>query len=289
MLENERVGTDVAAGVWTMTATPIRVHVVAGGFPPGKHAGHDMDYARMRILQALQANENVHATVSSDFTDCHKWVRDCQLLVSYVAGPFADEGETGVIRDWMADGGRWLALHGSTGGKAVRIDGSSRRRTVKMPYHDALGGFFMTHPPIREFTVDVKDANHPLTYKLPSSFPVQDEPYMVEVIHPETQVLLTTTEIETPPHVGEIYGDDASLLADGKSRALGFVRPVGKGAVAYIAPGHCHSPLTNIQTSVDASISPDGVSPPTFRGPWNTEAYEQLFQNAIDWGTGIDR
>ena len=29
-------------------STPIRVHVVAGGFPPGKHAGHDIDYARMR-------------------------------------------------------------------------------------------------------------------------------------------------------------------------------------------------------------------------------------------------
>ena len=46
--------------------TPIRVHVIAGGFPPGKHTGHDIDYARMRILQALQSNENVHATVSSD-------------------------------------------------------------------------------------------------------------------------------------------------------------------------------------------------------------------------------
>ena len=43
-------------------STPIRVHVVAGGFPPGKHAGHDIDYARMRILMALQSNEDVHAT-----------------------------------------------------------------------------------------------------------------------------------------------------------------------------------------------------------------------------------
>ena len=137
-------------------STPIRVHVVAGGFPPGKHAGHDIDYARMRILMALQSNEDVHATVSSDFTDCHKWIADCQLLVCYVAGPFADDHETGVIRDWLGEGGRWLALHGSTGGKAERIgreDG--RRRMAKMDYHEALGGFFMTHPPIREMTVKV--------------------------------------------------------------------------------------------------------------------------------------
>ena len=99
---------------------PIRVHVVAGGFPPGKHAGHDIDYARMRILQALQSNEDVHATVSSDFTDCDKWIADCQLLVCYVAGPFADEHQNGVILDWLNDGGRWLALHGSTGGMPER-------------------------------------------------------------------------------------------------------------------------------------------------------------------------
>ena len=180
-------------------STPIRVHVVAGGFPPGKHAGHDIDYARMRILMALQSNEDVHATVSSDFTDCHKWIADCQLLVCYVAGPFADDHETGVIRDWLGEGGRWLALHGSTGGKAERIgreDG--RRRMAKMDYHEALGGFFMTHPPIREMTVKVADHNHPLTYNLPSTFTVQDEPYMVEVIHPDTQVLLSTEDIEKP-------------------------------------------------------------------------------------------
>lgn len=270
-------------------STPIRVHVVAGGFPPGQHAGHDIDYARMRILTALQANENVHTTVSGDFTDCHKWIRDAHLLICYVAGPFADEYQTGVIRDWLGDGGRWLALHGSSGGKAERIgreDG--RRRWVKTDYHEALGGFFLTHPPIQEMNVSVADSNHPLTYNLPSSFPVQDEPYMVEVMHPDTQVLLTTEDITSPPYVDEIYGGDSALLPDGKSHALGFARKVGEGEVAYIAPGHCHTPLTNVQRSVHESISADHVPPLRFRGPWETEAYEQLLQNAIAWGTGVN-
>ena len=270
-------------------STPIRVHVVAGGFPLGKHAGHDIAYARMRILQALQSNEDVHATVGSDSTDCHKWIADCQLLVCYVAGPFADDHEAGVILDWLDDGGRWLALHGSTGGKAERIDREDgRRRMAKMPYHETLGGFFMTHPPIREMNVTVADHNHVLTHNLPDSFFVKDEPYMIEVIHPDTQILLTTTDIEAPAFVDEIYGSDLSLLPGGKSHALGFARNVGKGAVAYIAPGHCHSPLTNGQTSVHESISPDGVVPLHFRGPWETEPYEQLLKNAIAWGTGVE-
>ena len=30
-----------------------RAHVVAGGFPPGSSAGHDHDYARLRLLTLL--------------------------------------------------------------------------------------------------------------------------------------------------------------------------------------------------------------------------------------------
>ena len=31
-----------------------RVHLITGGFPPGSPAGHDMDYARLRLLQLLK-------------------------------------------------------------------------------------------------------------------------------------------------------------------------------------------------------------------------------------------
>ncbi len=269
-----------------MSTTPIRAHLVAGGFPPGQHAGHDMDFARMQLLQALQSNENVHATVSNDFTDCNKWIRDCQFLITYVAGPYADDEQTAVIQDWMNEGGRWLGLHGSSGGKAVRIEGSPMRRWVKSSYHDALGSFFLTHPPIRELTVDVSAQSHPLTANLPSSFRIQDEPYMIEVIHPDTEVLLTTSEIEAPQYVAEIYGEDSSLLPDGKNRALGYVRQVGKGAVAYFAPGHCHTPTTNVQVTVASNVDADHVVPLHFRGAWDSEFYRQILKNAIDWGTG---
>ena len=262
--------------------TPIRVHVIVGGFPPGSHAGHDMDYARVRILQALQADERVHATVGSDFTDCPKWIRDCQLLVTYVAGPFADEPTTGVIRDWLADGGRWLGLHGSAGGKAVRVEGQGARRMVKAPYHEALGAFFLTHPPVRDFEVTVADRGHVLTDKLPPSFAIRDEPYWIEVQHPETRVLLTMDLPDAPAgHYAMVYDEDTTLLPDGRSRALGIVRDVGKGGVAYFAPGHCQTPVNRAAIGV-------GDDQPAFRGPWETTAYRQLLSNALAWGAGIE-
>ena len=268
-----------------MTATRIRAHVITGGFPVGQHAGHDMDYARMRILETLQTNENVHTTVANDFTDCGKWLKDCQLLITYTAGPYADDEQTTVIQEWMSNGGRWVAFHGSSGGKAVRVEGKAMRRWVKTSYHEALGSFFLTHPPIREFTVNVIDQDHPLTRGLPASYVTQDEPYMIEIIHDDTQLLLTTSDIKAPAYVEEIYGKDSSLLPDGKNRALGYVRQVGKGAVAYFAGGHCHTPTTNVQVTVASNIDADHVVPLSFRGAWNTEPFQQLLRNAIEWGT----
>ncbi|MBF69024.1 MAG: hypothetical protein CMQ29_15200 [Gammaproteobacteria bacterium] len=263
---------------------PIRAHLVVGGFPVGQHAGHDMDFARLQILSALQGLGNVHVSVCNDFTDCSKWLADCQLLITYVAGPFADDEQTTALNTWLKAGGRWLALHGSSGGKAVRVEGKLQRRWVKTSYHEALGSFFLTPPPIMEFNVKVENADHPLMKGLPASFSVQDEPYMIEVIHPDTELLLTTTDIDTPDYVPDIYGSDSSLLPDGKRRALGYVRTVGKGAVAYFSFGHCHTPTTNVQVTVDTTISDDRSVPLDFHGVWATDNFKTLLGNALEWG-----
>ncbi|MCB1743597.1 MAG: ThuA domain-containing protein [Gammaproteobacteria bacterium] len=263
-----------------------RVHVVVGGFPVGKHAGHDMDYARFKLLAGLQEHPQVHATVSGDFTDCQKWIGDCQFLITYVAGPYADDEQAAMLEDWLARGGRWLALHGTCGGKAVRTGRpDNRRRWVRARHHDVLGSFFLTHPPIMAMNVNVEVPDHPLTRGLPASFEMRDEPYMVELTDPaHSTVLLTTQDIDAPGYVQEIYGADSSLLPDGRSRALGYVREVGEGAVAYFSFGHCHTPSTNVQRTVHASIATDNVPPLTFKGVWETSVFEQLMRNALAWG-----
>ena len=45
-----------------------RVHVIAGGYPPGALGGHDMDYARLRLLGMLEEH-GLLATVGNDFSD----------------------------------------------------------------------------------------------------------------------------------------------------------------------------------------------------------------------------
>src|SRR4051794_36836006 len=111
-----------------------RAHLIAGGFPAGAHAGHDHDYARLRLL-GLLAETGVAASVANDFADVEKWLPVSRLLITYVAGPYPDTAQCSALRQWLEAGGHWLALHGTSGGRAVRVEGARGRRTVKTDHH----------------------------------------------------------------------------------------------------------------------------------------------------------
>jgi type 1 glutamine amidotransferase len=265
--------------------TAGRVHLIAGGFPPGSQAGHDHDYARLRLLTLLNERD-IPASVANDFADVGKWLPGSGLLITYVAGPYPDADQCRAMREWLESGGRWLALHGTSGGRAQRVEGARQRRTVKMEHHALLGGYFLTHPPIREIRVEIRDPDSPLTQGLGTSFVVEDEPYFVELQDPASTRILLTADYgpgTTSPVIGALYPTDTSLLPDGRTRVLGYSKEVGKGGVAYVALGHCHNPAIHATRNRD----PADRTPPRFHGPWETEAFVRLLRNAIAWG--VDR
>ncbi len=264
-----------------------RCHLVAGGFPPGSSAAHDMDYARLRILECLGEAPGVHTTTASDFSDLERWLPDSCLLITYVAGPYPNQEQNLALRNWLEAGGRWVGLHGTSGGKAARVGSNGARKMVKLDHHQTLGSFFLNHPPIRRFRVEVPDRTHPLTKGLPASFDVEDELYLLELQDPSACQVLLTTELEEDPSprgFGFVYDRDTSALADRRTRVLGYTKAIGRGAVSYFALGHCHSPTTNSQPFVDASIEASGKTPLEFRGSWETAPFQRLLRNAVHWG-----
>jgi hypothetical protein len=78
--------------------------------------------------------------------------------------------------------------------------------------------------------------------------------------------------------VGPLYGSDTSLQPDGRTRVIGYTRPIGKGDVTYIALGHCHN-------AASREGRPVVEGQPTFRGSWENDAFNTLLRNAIAWGT----
>jgi hypothetical protein len=261
---------------------PHRAHLITGGFPPGSPAGHDHDYARLRLLQLL-GEQNVPASVANDFADIEKWLPVSRLLITYVAGPYPDAAQCRAIQGWLEAGGHWLGLHGTSGGRAERVDGVRQRRTVKTEHHAILGSRFLTHPPLCRFRVDVTE--HPLTRGVGPSFEVEDEPYFIELQDPgSTQILLTADygPEAVSPSVATLYGSDTSLQQDGKTRVLGYTRRVGSGGVTYFVFGHCHNPATRAGRAPD----PTDTTPATFRAPWENAAITTLLNNAIAQGAG---
>jgi uncharacterized protein len=267
------------------SSQPDRAHVIAGGFPPGSMAGHDHDYARLKLL-ALLAEREIPASVANDFADLEKWLPVSRLLITYVAGPYPEAAQCRALRQWLEAGGHWVALHGTSGGRAERVEGTRQRRTVKSAHHALLGSFFLTHPPIREFRVEVCDPASPLTQGLGGSFVVEDEPYFIELQDPGATHILLTAEYgpdAVSPAIGTLYPADTSLLPDGQTRVIGYSRDLGAGGVAYFALGHCHNPAIR---AARAFIDPADTTPDTFRAPWETAAFVQLLRNAILWGIG---
>ena len=128
------------------------------------------------------------------------------------------------------------------------------------------------------------NAESPLTRGLGASFVVEDEPYFIELQDPASTQILLTAEYganAASPVVGALYPSDTSLQADGKTRVIGYTKPVGRGGVTYYALGHCHNPAIR---AARAFTDPADKTPPTFRVPWETEGFVTLLRNAIAWG-----
>lgn len=258
-----------------------RAHVVAGGFPPGSSAGHDHDFARLRLLSLL-AERQVPASVANDFADLERWLAVSRLLISYVAGPYPNAEQCALLRSWLEAGGHWLALHGTSGGRAERVEGLTQRRTVRTEHHDLLGCMFLTHPPACRFRVDVNDGHHPLTKGLDVAFEVEDEPYFIELRDRASTKILLTADFGSAgdwPVVKQLYGADTSVQSDGRTRVLGYTREMGTGAITYLALGHCHNPYSRTGRPAGAG----SASPATFKGPWEQRPFMTLLGNAIDW------
>ena len=264
---------------------PNHAHLIAGGFPPGSLTGHDHDYARLRLL-GLLIEQAIPASVGNDFADVEKWLQVSRLLITYVAGPYPDSAQCAAMQQWLQAGGHWLALHGTSGGKAERVEGMRSRRTVKSAHHALLGGYFLTHPPIRRFRVDVVDRDHPITRGIGASFEVDDEPYFVELQDPGSTRVLLTAEYgpdAVSKSIGTIYPSDTSLQADGRTHVLGYTRAVGDGGVTYFALGHCHNPAIRAARDADAA----DPTPATFHGAWQSDAFITLLRNTIGWAREV--
>ena len=88
-------------------STPRRAHLIAGGFPSGSHAGHDHDYARLRLL-GLLAEGDLPASTANDFADVERWLL-VEPAADHVRGRPVSRRRAVPRHPRLARGGRALA------------------------------------------------------------------------------------------------------------------------------------------------------------------------------------
>jgi hypothetical protein len=74
-----------------------------------------MNYARLQLLQKLEDKDQLAVTVANDFQDLERWLPGTDLLITYVAGPYPAGTGNEALLHWLENGGRWFALHGTSG------------------------------------------------------------------------------------------------------------------------------------------------------------------------------
>ena len=261
----------------------VGVHLVVGGFPPGSGAGHDMDHVRLQLLQKLADRTDVTTSVANDFADLETWLGISRFLITYTAGPHPDDAENEALRAWLEGGGRWLGLHGTSGGRAARA--GRRRQMIRTSHHDTPR-WLLPQPPA-DPSLRGGDRRPRADRR---GRPVHDERRaLLRRAHPPRRH-------HRAPHDGAGHESRARFWGSattptlrcsptGRTRAIGFTRPVGAGGCRVLTrSGTVTIPARTASRGVDASVVADGTTPPTFRGSWDTEGFDRLLDNAIAWG-----
>ena len=228
-----------------------------------------MNFARLELLKLLSDDPRVRTRVFEDYENIAA-IAAADILITYTCDVTPSLAAQEALRDWLAAGGRWYALHGTnsilrlldTGPNAGLWD-APRWAPLMM---DLLGSQFLSHPPIAPYRVTVADPAHPLVGGI-EPFETTDELYHVER-HGALHVLLETEC--RGPGTGFVEAANAPGV-----QPVCYLKAHGKGAVLYLTLGHCRGhydlqPLAAWWPTVD-------------RGAWELPVFHELLRRGVDW------
>ncbi len=244
----------------------IDVTLVAGGMY------HDIDFARLRLLELLGEHEEFRVRVQQDYEDADA-IAAGSILVSYTCNVRPSVAAQERIRQWVIDGGRWVALHGTNSALDVGTPEGVDSPRVFPLWADTLGSQFVAHPPIAPYLVELSTPDHWLVAGV-EPFETDDELYLSE--HADRDALLPllhTTWSGTARGFVEsdwTTGDDQHLVM--------YLRELGAGAVLYNTLGHCRGHYDMVPVVA--------YYPVIERGSWEQPAYAELLRRSFRWARG---
>ena len=228
-----------------------------------------MDFARLQLLTLLAEDERVRTRVFENYENVEA-IAAADILVTYTCDVTPSLKAQEALRDWLAGGGRWYALHGTNSVLRLLADGPNeglwdapRWAPLMM---DLLGSQFISHPPIAPYLVTVADPTHALVAGV-EPFETSDELYHLET-RGELHILLETVCNE--PGTGFVE----ATKAPGRHPVF-YIKKHGEGAVLYLTLGHCRGHY-DLQPMLDWWPTVD-------RCAWDLPVFYDLLRRGIGW------
>jgi uncharacterized protein len=236
------------------------LHLVCGG----KY--HDFDYARLELLKLFAEIEHVRVSVASDYSR-QEQMHSADAMITYTSDVIPDESQQDGIQQFLREGGKWFALHGTNSCLRYNLE----RRHWEAPevaprFFNMLGSQFQAHPPIQEFTVR-KSKSHPLVNGI-RPFKADDEIYLCEFFG-EYECLLETQFSGTAP------GFQKSNWRKNGRVPIMYLHPWEDNEILYLNLGHARGhydmePLMSYYKSTEL-------------GSWKSKQFHELIRRGIRW------
>lgn len=226
---------------------------------------HDIDFARLELLKLLAEDDRIRVRVFEDYENLDAIV-EADLIISYTCNIVPSLKAQEALYQWVENGGRWYALHGTNSIIRLMSDGVYGTPDWAPLFVETLGSMFRSHPPIAPYTVSVANPEHPLVKDI-EPFETTDELYLMKT-YGELNVLLDA----------EYGGKAEGFQEDDWEHArhpVFYTHSVGKGEVLYLTLGHCRhhydmQPLLDYWPSID-------------RCAWDLPVFYTLLRRGIQW------
>lgn len=236
------------------------VHLVVGG----KY--HDFDYARLELLRLLAEHDHVRVTTASTYSD-QESLHNADALLTYTSDLIPLEPEIDGLRQFLREGGRWFALHGTNA--CLQYDRNRKVWTAPRTasrFFEMLGSQFVAHPPIRPYTVR-PSCDHPLVRGI-EPFETDDELYLCRFIGEPRCLLETEFSGRTPGFEKDDW------TGTGRVPVM-YLHDWEDNEVLYLNLGHARGhydmqPLSDYYPHVE-------------RGSWKQPAFHELLRRGIRW------
>jgi type 1 glutamine amidotransferase len=175
----------------------------------GQQTGNDRQFHNQpehwahlaEILRGADLSARVITDDLADLTPAN--LARFDVVLNFSTDLVGSDEQIGALLDAVSAGAGFVGLHAANA--TFRASDA---------YAAMVGSRFARHPPIKRFTVEIVDRDHPVTAGL-DSFEVEDERYELKD--------------EAP---------DLGVLARAEGHPSVYVREHGRGRVCYIAPGH---------------------------------------------------